>query len=71
MLKEDVINLMGKKCSHSYLQNDVEKIEWCYRVSGGGFGINNVYTFSEPITKRVTVYFRDGRVIEVHSQNMD
>ena len=71
MSKEEVIGLMGDKCSHSYLQDNVEKFEWCYREGGGGVQINNVYTFSESKTRRVIVYLQNDRVIEVHCQNMD
>lgn len=71
MLKLDVINLMGKKYSHSYLQNDVEKLEWRYHESGGGVNMNGVFVFEEGETKRICVIFQHGVVIEVHTQNLD
>ena len=68
MLKSDVINLMGKKYSHSYLQNDIEKLEWHYCESGGGVKMSGVFVFNAGKTKSICVVFQHGTVIEVYTQ---
>ena len=68
MSKSEVINIMGKKYSHSYLQNDIEKLEWRYCESGGGVKMSGVFAFNAGETKSICVVFQHGAVIEVYTQ---
>lgn len=68
MSKSEVINIMGKKYSLSYLQNDIEKLEWRYCEGGGGVKMSGVFAFNVGETKSIFVVFQHDIVIEVYTQ---
>ena len=70
MSKSEVIGIMGTKYSHSYLQNNIEKLEWSKRKSGGGVIFKGVFTHDMPISHSICVVFQNDIAIEVHTNNM-
>ena len=71
MLKFDVIGIMGDKYSHSYLQDDLEKLEWCYRENGSGVMMSNgVFITDQGTNMKVSVIFRNNMAIEVNVENI-
>ena len=71
MLKFDVIGIMGDKYSHSYLQDDLEKLEWCYRENGSGVMISNgVFITDQGTNMKISVIFRNNMAIEVNVENI-
>ncbi len=72
MLKNEVVYLLGDQYTISYLKNGVEKLEWRYRHSGyTGRVARGVYAHSSSFTRKISVKFKNDRVIEVNSLNMD
>ena len=72
MSKMAVIRIMGDSYTQSYLQNGIEKLEWTYRHRGASTRVNRrMYVYPNSYTIRVSVKFKDGKVIEVNSLNMD
>ena len=72
MSKFEVIGLLGKQYTQSYLKNDVEKLEWRYRHNGYiGRVARGTYLHTSSYTRRISVKFKGNIVIEVNSVNMD
>lgn len=61
MSKYEVLSILGDQYTQSFLKNGVEKLEWRFRSR----------SYSGTITRRISVKFKDGEVIEVNSLNMD
>lgn len=72
MTKVQVLSILGNQYTQSYLKNDVEKLEWRYRLPGyTGRIAKGAYVHTSALTRRISVKFKDNRVIEVNSLNMD
>lgn len=72
MSKDEVIDILGEQYTQSYLKNNIEKLEWRYRHQGyTGRVAEGAYVHSSGFTRRISVKFKDGIVIEVNSLNMD
>ena len=72
MSKEDVVEILGDRYSQSYLKNDIEKLEWKWRHGGYSSRVaKGVYVHSGSFTRKVSVSFQNGKVMEVNSLNMD
>lgn len=72
MSKMTVIGILGNSYTQSYLKNGVEKLEWRYRRNGTSARVGKgVYVHSASYTRRISVKFKDGKVIEINSLNMD
>ena len=70
MSKSEVIKIMGNTYSHSYLQNNIEKLEWTKRKGGCGVAFCGIFTYDKPIVHSICVVFQDDIVIEVYANNM-
>ena len=72
MEKSQVICILGDNYTQSYLKNDIEKLEWRFRNPGYTSRVaKGVYVHSGSVTRRISVKFKNNRVIEVHSLNME
>ena len=72
MTKAQVLSILGNQYTQSYLKNNVEKLEWRYRMPGyTGRIAKDAYVHTSAFTRRISVKFKDNRVIEVNSLNMD
>ena len=71
MTKSAVIALYGDKFTISYLQDGTEKLEWAYHRRGVGHVYQDTITYYNSLTRKISVKFKNNRVIEVKSQNMD
>ena len=72
MSKAQVLSILGNQYTQSYLKNNVEKLEWRYRLPGyTGRIAKGTYMHTSALTRRISVKFKDNRVIEVNSLNMD
>ena len=71
MGKLEVLAILGEEYTQSYLQNDIEKLEWQYRQAGVGVLLNGLFVSEDSYTRRISVFFKNDFVIEVHSFNMD
>jgi hypothetical protein len=70
MSRSEVIGIMGTKYSHSYLQNNIEKLEWSKKKSAAGVIFKGVFTHDMPISHSICVVFQNDIAIEVHTNNM-
>ncbi len=72
MTRMQVIDILGDNFTQSCLKNDVEKLEWRYRRNGyTGRIARGAYIHTSSLTRRISVKFKEGKVIEVNSINMD
>ena len=72
MTKAQVIGILGTQYTQSYLQNNVEKLEWKFRRAGYSARIaQGAYMHTGTLTRKISVKFKDNCVIEVKSLNMD
>ena len=72
MSKAQVLGILGNQYTQSYLKNNIEKLEWRYRLPGyTGRIAKGAYMHTSALTRRISVKFKDNRVIEVNSLNMD
>lgn len=72
MSKQDVIFILGSDYSYSLLKNGIEKLEWRYRKKGHSYRVaKGVRAHQSGYTRRISVKFKDGVVIEINSLNMD
>lgn len=72
MSKQDVISILGSDYSYSLLKNGIEKLEWRYRKNGHSYRVaKGVRTHQSGYTRRISVKFKDGIVVEINSLNMD
>lgn len=72
MTKSEVVAILGSDYSYSSLKNGVEKYEWRYRKNGYSYRVaKGVSMRQSGYTRRISVKFKDGVVIETSSLNMD
>lgn len=72
MTKSEVVAILGSDYSYSCLKNGVEKYEWRYRKKGYSYRVaKGVSMRQSGYTRRISVKFKDGVVIETSSLNMD
>ena len=72
MHMNEVISLLGDRYTVSHLKSGVVKLEWRMRHTGYSTRVaKGVYAHSSSFTRRITVKFKDNRVIEVTALNMD
>ena len=72
MTKDDVISILGNDYTYSLLKNGIEKYEWRYRKNGYSYRVaKGVSMRQSGYTRRISVKFKDGIVIEINSLNMD
>ncbi len=72
MTKSEVVAILGSDYSYSCLKNGVEKYEWRYRKNGSSYRVaKGVSMRQSGYTRRISVKFKDGVVVETSSLNMD
>jgi hypothetical protein len=72
MTKDDVISILGNDYTYSLLKNGIEKYEWRYRKNGYSYRVaKGVSMRQSGYTRRISVKFKDGIVVEINSLNMD
>lgn len=72
MTKSEVVAILGSDYSYSCLKNGVEKYEWRYRKNGYSYRVaKGVSMRQSGYTRRISVKFKDGVVLETSSLNMD
>ena len=72
MTKAEVIGILGSDYTYSLLKNGIEKYEWRYRKNGYSYRVaKGVSMRQSGYTRRISVKFKDGIVIEINSLNMD
>jgi hypothetical protein len=72
MPKTQVLNLMGPNYTQSILKSGIEKLEWRYRHAGyTGRVAKGSYVHVSSLTRKISVKFKDGVVVEVNALNMD
>ena len=71
MSKEEVIQILGEKYTKSLLKGGIEKLEWRMDTLGASFRIaKGTYVHSHGQVRKVSVKFKDDKVIEVNAVNM-
>lgn len=72
MTMSDVLNIMGDDYTYSALKNGIEKYEWRYRKNGYSYRVSKGVSMRQSgYTRRISVKFQKGVVIETSSINMD
>ena len=72
MTKISVVSILGNNYTQSYLKDGTEKLEWRFRNAGyTGRVAKGLYMHTGSLTRRISVYVKGGRVVEVKSLNMD
>lgn len=72
MSLNDVLSIMGNDYTYSALKNGVEKYEWRLRKNGYSYRVaKGVSMRQSGYTRRISVKFKDGVVIETSAINMD
>lgn len=72
MSKEDVLTIMGYDYTYSALKGGIEKYEWRFRKNGYSYRVaKGVSARQSGYTRRISVKFKDGVVIETSAINMD
>ena len=72
MSKEEVIQILGEKYTKSLLKGGIEKLEWRMDTLGSSFRVaKGMYVHSNGKVRKVSIKFKDDKVIEVNAVNME
>ena len=70
MSKQEILTILGHNYSPSYLQNNIEKLEWTYQKGGYGHVVDGTGSYCALVVRSISVHFQNDIAVEVYTNNL-